>query len=473
MRRSYPDHPFLRGYYEPWPMEGDIYDLAVEGELPRELLGTLFRIGPNPQYAPRGRYHLFDGDGMVHAFQFELGRVHYRNRWVRTERFRREREAGEALFGGLFDPKTSDPRVAGASVFEQNVANTNIVDHGGNLLALWEGGKPYKLHEQTLDTVGVWDFEGQLDGPMTAHPKIDPETGEMLMFGYSSSPPYLRYHAVDAQGTLVRSEDIDAPFPSMMHDFLVTRDHIIFPVFPVCLSAPDSANPGSMLTWEPDRGTHLGVMPRAGSNRDITWLQIEPGYMFHAMNAFSEDGRVIADVCRYPSMPGLVSGPEAAPPLLTRWDIDLTAGVVTNTTLDDRPAEFPRIDDRFAGLPYRHGYARGLARPNSTDRREGDTILHYDLVRGQCCVRDLPPGDVPSEPVFVPRISTPGERRRTHLLEGDGFLLMTVYRAAVHRSDLVILDAQNIDCEPVATVTLPHRIPYGFHGNWRPASISE
>lgn len=464
MRQPFPDHPFFRGYYEPWPIEGDIYDLPVEGELPDALSGTLYRIGPNPQYPPRGRYHLFDGDGMVHAFQFESGRVSYRNRWVRTARFQREREAGEALFGGLFDPKASDPRVADASVAERNAANTYIVYHGGKLLALWEGGKPYELHAQTLETVGIWDFGGQLDGPMTAHPKIDPETGEMLMFGYSLTISSLAYHVVDARGALVRSDVIDVPFPSMMHDFIATRDHIVFPVFPVRLFAPSSTGTGGGIRWDPDSGAHLGIMPRAGSSQDITWLQIDPCYVFHVMNAYSEGDRVIADVCRYPSMPGLVSGAEAEPPVLTRWDIDLSAGAVSETTLDDQPADFPRIDERFAGLPYRHGYARGFAGSRSADGR--DTILHYDVVSGQRHVCELPPGDIPSEPVFVPR---QGQEAHQHGEEGDGFLLMTVYRGAANRSDLVILDAQNIDHQPVATVQLPHRIPYGFHGSWRSA----
>lgn len=456
MRRLLSDDSLLRGYFEPWPMEGDIHDLVVERELPPELSGTLYRIGPNPQYPPRGRYHLFDGDGMVHAFQFESGRVGYRNRWVRTTRFRREREAGKALFGGLFDRKTSDPPAANASVSDRNAANTNIVYHGGKLLALWEGGKPYELNPQTLETIGMWDFEGQLGGPMTAHPKIDPETGEMLMFGYRLTPPYLVYHVVDAQGVLVRSDVIDVPFPSMMHDFMATRDHLIFPVFPVRLHAQGFADTGSIMKWDPDSGAHLGIMPRAGSSQDVIWLRIDPCYVFHAMNAYSEGDRIIADVCRYPAMPELLQGQAAEPPVLTRWDINLASEVVKEERLDDQAAEFPCLDERFTGRPYRHGYARGLAKPD-----EAASILHYDLSSGSKQAHVLPIGDVPSEPVFVPRADEDEE--------GNGFLLATVYRAAEHHSDLVILDAQHVDCEPLATVKLPHRIPYGFHGNWRAA----
>jgi len=234
MSRAFRDDPFLRGNYGPLLLEGEAFDLPVEGELPRELHGTLFRNGPNPQFAPRGRHHWFDGDGMIHAFRLRDGRASYRNRWVRTSRFARERAAGEALFGGVADVAAGDPRVAGAT---PNAANTNIVWHAGRLLALWEGGPPHALDPVTLETLGPHDFAGQLTGPMTAHPKLDPETGEMCFFGYGFEPPFLRYHVADAQGRLVRSLEIDAPWASMMHDFVVTKRHVIFPIFPATIRA--------------------------------------------------------------------------------------------------------------------------------------------------------------------------------------------------------------------------------------------
>ncbi|MBI3796342.1 MAG: carotenoid oxygenase family protein, partial [Deltaproteobacteria bacterium] len=168
MSRPFSDDPFLRDNYAPWPMEGEIQDLVVEGEIPNELDGTLYRNGPNPQFAPRGRYHWFDGDGMIHAFTIRDGKAHYRNRWVRTQRFAMEREAGEALFGGLTDLAATDPR--GEGIFP-NAANTNIIVHAGKLLALWEAGPPHELDPHTLDTIGPYDFGGKLLGPMTAHPK--------------------------------------------------------------------------------------------------------------------------------------------------------------------------------------------------------------------------------------------------------------------------------------------------------------
>lgn len=458
MSKPFPDDPFLRGNYGPWPMEGEIHDLIVEGEIPRALDGTLCRNGPNPQFAPRGRYHWFDGDGMIHAFTIRDGKAHYRNRWVRTQRFQMEREAGEALFGGLADMKATDPRAEG--IFP-NAANTNIIVHAGKLLAVWEAGPPHELDPQTLATIGPYDFGGKLLGPMTAHPKIDPETGELLFFGYSPLPPYLRYYVASADGKLVRSEEIDVPVPTMMHDFITTREHVIFMVFPATFRFENFAS-GAPIRWEPELGTKIGVMPRNSGNAAVRWFATDPCYVFHPMNAYTENGRVIADVCRFDRLPlfdgaeaeGLEKGPSA---LLTRWTLDLAGGTVKEERLDDSPAEFPRLDERYTGLRYRYGYAGGrIGAP--TDSGVFNAIFHYDHQTGKRRVHDLGPTNFTSEPVFVPR--------SPQSPEGEGFLLTVVYRQEENRSDLLILDAENVEGKPLATVKLPHRVPYGFHGNW-------
>ena len=458
MSRVFPDDPFLRGNYSPWPMEGEIHDLTVEGKIPRELNGTLFRNGPNPQFAPRGRYHWFDGDGMIHAFTLRDGKAHYRNRWVRTQRFHMEREAGEALWGGLADWANSDPRVEG--IFP-NAANTNIIVHAGRLLALWEAGPPHELDPQTLETRGIFDFDGKLQGPMTAHPKIDPETGELLFFGYSPFPPYLRYYVASADGKITRSEEIDVPVPTMMHDFIATRDHIIFMVFPATFRFENFAS-GAPIRWEPELGTKIGAMPRNGSSADIQWFETDPCYVFHPMNAYSENGQVIADVCRFDRLPlfdgaevnDLANGGSAK---LTRWTLDLRGGTMKEEQRDDSPAEFPRLDERYAGLTYRYGYSGGRC-GTPTDGGFFNAIFRYDHKTGSKQVCDFGPVGFPSEPIFVPRSAQSPE--------GEGVLLTVVYRQEENRSDLLILDAENIAHEPLATVRLPHRIPYGFHGNW-------
>jgi carotenoid cleavage dioxygenase len=458
MSRPFPTDPFLQGNYAPWPMEGEIHDLVVEGEIPRELNGTLYRNGPNPQFAPRGKYHWFDGDGMIHAFAIHEGKAHYRNRWVRTQRFQMEREAGEALFGGLTDFTNSDPRAEG--VFP-NAANTNIIVHGGKLLALWEAGPPHELDPRTLETIGSYDFDGKLQGPMTAHPKIDPETGELLFFGYSPFPPYLRYYVASADGKITRSEAIEVPVPTMMHDFITTREHVIFMVFPATFRFENFAS-GQPIRWEPELGTKIGVMPRNGSPSEIRWFATDPCYVFHPMNAYTVGVKIIADVCRFERLPLFGEAKQSnltenGYARLTRWTLDLQSGALKEQRLDERPTEFPRLDERYAGLRYRYGYAGGRDGV-ATEGGFFNAVFHYDLDTGRQRLHDFGPKSFTSEPVFVPR--TPRSP------EGEGFLLSVVYRQEENRSDLVILDAENIEDQPLATVKLPHRVPYGFHGNW-------
>ncbi len=476
MSRPFPDDPFLKDLWEPWPMEGEIHDLPVDGEIPLDLNGTLYRNGPNPQFAPRGAYHFFTGDGMIHAFRIEDGKVHYKNRWVRTPCFELERKAGEALYGG-FNRSLDDPRTRGVP---GGPANTNVVWHAGRLLALVEGGlPPVELDPDTLETKGIGDFEGALVRPIdpkdaaalgieapdgmapgifTAHPKIDPESGELLGFGYSAIPPYLIYYTVSPEGKLVRSEEIDIPFPSMIHDFIITREHVIFPVFPATLRMERALAGESAIGWEPELGTHVGVMPRDGGNDDVVWLETNPSYVFHSLNAHSAGRHVIAELAQYERLPIPGAGNDltlgAVPAQLVRWVIDLDGGTVKEEPIDDRAIEFPRIDERFAGLDYRYGYAASDGDPLTGF----ESILRYDVTTGDCRRHAFGRGSTTSEPIFAPR----GKG------EGEGYLLAVVYRADEKRSDLVVVDAENPEAKPLATAKLPHRVPGGFHGNWRP-----
>ena len=228
MAKPFPDHPNLVGGYAPIQMECDAPDLIVEGELPLDLNGTLYRNGPNPQFAPRGQYHWFGGDGMVHAFQIDQGKVAYSNRWARTVKWNLENQAGESLFAA-FNPMENDPRVA--NVETNGIANTNVIWHGNKLLALVESNAPFELDPVTLESIGSWTFNNKLKGAMSAHPKIDPETGEMLFFAYNADgiiSPRMAFHVADRDGNLIRSEWFDAPYAAMVHDFITTRDYIIF-----------------------------------------------------------------------------------------------------------------------------------------------------------------------------------------------------------------------------------------------------
>ena len=400
---------------------------------------------------------------MIHAVTFEDGRAAYRNRYVLSRGFGEEREAGRALYRGLLEFQATE-----VPAFK-NTGNTNIVWHAGRLLALMEAALPTRMRPDTLDTVGEYDFDGRLIGPMTAHPKIDPETGEMLFFGYSPFPPYLTYHVTGADGGLARSEVIDVAWPSMMHDFAITRDHVIFILCPLVFSFERLAERGGAFSWEPERGTRLGVMPRGGSNADVRWFETDASYVFHPMNAYEDGDAIVLDVARYGRLdfmsPGVVEDPayrDENAARLHRWRIDLERGGVASTPLDDIVTEFPRVDERRLGRRHRFGYM-AAREPELNDGGQPlwTAVRKYDLARGAVTERRFGAGNGVGEPLFVPRSSAAAE--------DDGWVLVLVYDAARDTSDFCILDAQDIGREPVARVRLPHRVPYGFHGNWVPA----
>jgi carotenoid cleavage dioxygenase len=457
-------NPFLQGNFAPWRMEGTADDVEVIGEIPPDLNGTFYRNGPNPAYEPSGRYHWFDGDGMIHAITLREGRAFYRNRFVRSEGLKEERRAGKALYPGLLSISLTE-----APSFK-TTANTNIVFHAGKLLALVEQSLPTELVPCTLETIGLYDFGGKLMGPMTAHPKMDPETGEMLFFGYSPFPPYLQYHVVDRAGTLVRSEPIDVAWPSMIHDFAITKDHVIFLLCPIVFDLENVAKRGTPFSWEPERGTRLGVMPRSGGNADVHWFETDPCYVFHPMNAYTENGEVVLDVARYEQL--IFMDPRAARDpgwrdknvaKLHRWRLDLRGGGLKSTPLDDRDGEFPRIDERRVGRKHRFGYMAATGPEGNEDGVPVWTAVQkYDLERGTSQLRAFGRQNGVSEPLFVPRHEAAEE--------DDGYLLVLMYDRARNASSFFVLDARHVTGAPLAEVRIPHRVPYGFHGNWVPAA---
>jgi carotenoid cleavage dioxygenase len=462
MMRESDENPFLKDNYAPWPMEGDAPDLAIEGEVPRELNGTFYRNGPNPAYEPLGRYHWFDGDGMIHAITLRDGRASYRNRWVRSAGLAEERAAGRATFRGLLEmTPTEMPRF-------KNTANTNIVWHAGKLLALQEVSLPTQLVPCSLETIGEWDFAGKLSTAMTAHPKMDPETGEMLFFGYSPFPPYLVYHVADRSGALVRSEPIDLAWPSMIHDFAVTKDHVVFILCPLVFSFENVRERGGVFSFESERPTRLGVMPRSGGNADVRWFETDASYVFHPLNAYDEDGKIIVDVARYNRLDFMSSRAARQPEWegdnaarLHRWTIDLAGGGVRSAPLDDVSCEFPRADERRLGRRHRFGYAAVAPEKVASNMPAWSSIRRYDLDRGKFDTRTFAPGSGAGEPLFIPRTATSAE--------DDGWVLALVYDGERDASDFWVLDARDIAGEAVARIKLPHRIPYGFHGNWAAA----
>ena len=455
--------PYLSGNFAPVRSEDD-FKLAVQGEIPAGLSGAFYRNGPNPQFDPIDDYHWFSGDGMIHGFFVEGGQVHYRNRYARTPKWNLENAAGRALWGTFGNPMTSDPSVAGQ---DGGVANTNILWHAGRLMALEEGHPPLEMDPVTLETRG---YLNQYRGRVTAHPKIDPETGEMVWFGYSSGEGPLNatvsYGVTDKAGVVTRRDDFEAPYCSMVHDFLVTRRHALFPILPLTGSLERAMTGGPPFAWEPDKGAFVGVMARGAGVDTLRWFQTEACYVFHPMNAWEDGDLIHADVMEYPTAPLFPnadgSAGLASEARLVRWTFDLAApsNQIKRTPLDDLAGEFPRFDERRAGLAYRHGwFAVGAA---ARTNRGFDSIAHIDLQTGRRVTYAFGGNDGVSEPVFVPRAADAAE--------GDGWLLCTVYRAEENTSDLAIFNALDITSGPVALARTPRRVPFGFHGNWRPAA---
>ena len=455
--------PYLSGNFAPTRSEDD-FELEVEGSIPRELAGAFYRNGPNPQFQPRDAYHWFSGDGMIHGFFVEDGKVRYRNRYVRTPKWETEHAAGRSLFGTFGNPMTTDPSVMGK---DSGVANTNIVWHAGRLLALEEGHMPFEMDPATLGSRG---YVEAYCGKVTAHPKLDPETGEMVWFAYSSGPGPLNatcsYGVTGKDGSVLSRQEFEAPFAAMVHDFLVTRSYALFPILPLTGSLERAMQGGPPLAWDPDKGSHIGVMRRDADVSTMRWFTTDPCYVFHPMNAWEEGDKIYADVMEYPVAPLFPtldgSTPKNAFARMTRWTFDLAdnSNTVKREQIDDLAGEFPRFDERRAGLGYRHGWFAGISR-SDVDSVRFDTVSHLDLSTGKRVDHVYEAGDSPGEPVFIPR--------KEGAAEGDGWLVALVFRGGEDRSDLVVYDAQDVAAGPIATAKVPRRVPFGFHGNWRPA----
>jgi carotenoid cleavage dioxygenase-like enzyme len=440
----------LRGNWTPVQEERTITELEVTGTIPAELDGRYVRNGANPVTGYSD--HPFLGDGMIHGVRLRDGRAEwYRNRYVQT-------------------PFVADPdrpvidMEASLTDMASSKANTNIIGHSGRLLALEEGHFPYVL-DGNLETVGPTDFDGRLTGPFTAHPKICAETGELLAFGYSLLEPYLTYLRVSADGALVQVENITVGGPTMMHDFNVTRNHVIFMDLPAVFDLELALRGEMPIRWSDDYPARLGVMPRTGDDGDVVWYDVDPCYVFHPMNAYEDGDRIVLDVARLPYVwrDGPMDFPE---PALHRWTIDTASGTVGEEQIDDLPAEFPRVPDARVGLQHRYGYmmANAEAKAYEEPLRADGAVLKYDLQTGGREQVSVGRGRLPGESSFVPREHPTSE--------DDGYLMTFVYDANVDAGEFVIYDAASMSDEPVASVRLP-RVPFGFHGNWVPSTVAD
>ena len=438
-------NPYLEGNFG--PVEGELtsFDLPVEGELPEALQGRLLRIGPNPVAPDAQSHHWFIGNGLVHGVRLEGGRaVWYRRRFVRDEQI-------ADLDGG--------PRVQGPlGPFGGGVANTNVVSIAGEIYAIVEAGS-FPVHlDAELNTLERSDFDGGLKQGFSAHPKVCPDTGEVHVAVYGPFDEHVHHVVVSKQGRVLRDEPIHLPHKPMVHDCALTPNHFVVLDLPCTLDA-DAIVAGSPLPyrWHPEQGARVGLLPRTGTAADMRWFDIEPCYVFHPMNAHEDEaGRVVMEVARHPAMfASDFRGPNEGPPTLDRWTFDLASGNAKEERLDDRGQEFPRIDDRLAGKPYRYGYSAALE-----NGFEAPRLLKHDLQSGTSEVHDEGEGRLFFEPVFVPK--------HAEAAEDEGWVMAYAYDQRENKSDVVVLDAQDFSAGPIARVQLPDRVPFGFHGNWVP-----
>ncbi len=456
--------PDMAGNLFPVSDELDVSDCGVTGTLPDGLRGSFIRNGPNPAFEPIGRYHMFDGDGMLHGVTFGDGGVSYRNRWIRSRGLGAELTQGHAIYPGLGDVMSfPDRSLTGDAGPVKNPANTHIIRHAGRYLALWEGGVPTEV-TSTLETVGEYNFDGRLAGSMTAHPRLDPRTGEMLFFAYSLFEPYLRYHVVDADGTLSHSVELDLPAPVMMHDFIITEEHAVFLDSPVVFNM-ETIGEGPMVSWRPENGTRIGVMPRRGDAHSITWYEIDAGHVQHFWNGWVEGDRIEFSGSRFdapnfgidPNAPLEESAASPEPGRPARYWVDLAKGTAGWEQMDDLGGDFNRINDDFNGIRSRYLYMSAMV---SAGRAIGDfdTIVKYDDVTGERTEWFAGRSGHVGENVYAP------DPQGT--FEDDGWILNAVYDDDRDATDIVVLDAHDVAAGPIATVHMPRRIPFGFHANW-------
>ena len=439
---------YLSGNYAPVADEVTAHDLQVIGELPADLNGRYLRNGPNPvSEVDSMTHHWFSGDGMVHGICIRDGKaVWYRNRYVNSPHLAEVRGTGTPA-GPNWNNAQSGP-------------NTNVGGFAGTTWAMVEAGScPVELSYE-LETIGYNDFYGTLPGAFTAHPKVDPVTGEMHAIAYAWAQwlDHVQYVRVGKDGRVNRTVDIPLPGMTMAHDISITEKYIVVYDQPVLVDL-DMAFAGRFpFRWSETYGNRVGLMPREGTAADIVWVDVPIGYVFHPLNAYdTADGKVVLDVCFYDVMmrDDLLGPFGDTLPRLVRWEVDPVRRVTNTTVIDERFNEFPRHRGSLTGRPYRFGYCAEVA----SGSMHWPTIKH-DLHTGERLVFDHGPGRAAGEPVFVAR---PGS-----VDEDDGWIVTFVHDGNDNSAEFVVIDAQDFARGYVARVKLPQRVPFGFHGNWVP-----
>jgi carotenoid cleavage dioxygenase-like enzyme len=439
-----PDAFWRQGNFPPVTEEVTETDLKVEGTIPADLNGYYYRNGPNNWKGPSK--HFFFGDGMIHGVKLEDGEAKwYRNRYVQTP----------FLYTDSSNFKTAmDPAA--------NQSNVSVVYHGGKLLSLGEAGLPYEMNIEDLSTRAPYDYDGKLAGAMTAHPKIDPVTGELFFFGYNAVKPYLTYYRVDAAGNLVQKELLETAGPALMHDFAMTENYVVFMELPIVFSWMAMIKGEALpFAWDAQAPSRIGVMPKSGSSKDLKWFDVDPAFVFHVMNAHEQGDDVLLDVARYDQLWVNGSSDFNYPAKLSRYTLGMNSGAANLQEIGPQRMEFPQINRNQMGRNYRYGYSLGVivVGTGSESHESIGSILKHDLVTGDVQVFDVGDGAIPGEPFFVPSINGGNE--------DDGYVLSYVYSPDTDDTSLWVMDAHNLS-NVLAKVQLSARVPQGFHGLWLP-----
>ncbi len=455
-----PTIPYFRGNFAPVQTEHNEPCSEIIGEIPKALNGAFLRIGANPVFVnEQESYHPFAGDGMIHEVLFDQGKVTYINRFVETEGHMAEQQEGRLIWDGM---KTApeDVEKFGPS---KNIANTAMIYHAGSFMALQEGAHPFQLQLPNLDPIGEVDYEGRLNHPFSAHPKIDPRTGELVTYGYNvTSKPHCCVSLITKDGELIHSTGVDIPKPVMMHDCAITSNYTVLMDLPCVFDFARMAEGKSILNFEPENGSRFGVLARGADGSDIRWFDVASCYCYHTVNAFEDGDEVVVEGCRSErNSIGDEEKPAAGDrrdlPMLHQWRLNLKTGEVTERALDTVwGSEFARINESYIGVRNQYTYAARIA--GDTLESGFDGIVKYDLVNEKSTHYPYGAGRLGGEPIFAPKPDG--------VNEDDGWVIGFVWDEQQERSECIILDAARFQEGPIARIVMPARVPFGFHSAW-------
>ncbi len=462
------DHPYRIGAWAPTFVEYDADDLdVIEGTIPAELAGVYLRNTENPVMPAIGRYHPFDGDGMLHAIRFAGGRASYRNRFIRTAGLAAELEAGAPQWAGIIESPAKSLRDGwGARGRMKDASSTDVIVHAGKALTtFYQCGDAYQHDPDTLAQQGPAHWVPERG--VSAHLKLDPIADELIYFGYGTSAPQLWFGVLDAQGNRVHHGEVPLPGARLPHDIAFTENYVVLNDLPLFWDADLLAQGAYRPRWRPDLPSRFAVVPRRGGVP--RWFEAAPTYVLHWINAY-EDGNTIVLDGYFQSdpmpRPDPADGPYAPLKKMVdvysmqarphRWRLDLTTGACTEERLFEAISEFPSI--HYARPGRRHRYVWSMTATPGWFLFNG--IVRMDLETGAEQRFTYPDGVYASEAPMAPRGGG---------AEDDGWLVTFITDTNRDCSEAHIFDAAHVDAGPIARIALPSRICVGTHACWAPA----